>query len=530
MVFTLHRYIVRQLFRVFVLATVALTLMLSLGSILGPVQEYGVGPGQVIHLIGYFLPITLTFVLPMAALFSASLIYGRFAADNELDACRASGISLMTLIYPGLALAIIVATANLILSFHVMPAFVQRAEKSLKADAQQIIFRNIQRKGYYKPSDGQYLIYADRADSQNAVLSNVIITELKGDRIGRITTARKAKVKFLPHKRFNEVQITALDTHQIGLGDEGGFSAESLVLSKEFGSMMADDIKFKKIDMMKQIAADPILFYPIEKLARGVYGRFTAELLAQDIAEHCENEPNNFYRLRSGNGSVEFKAGSSVVNDNGEIELSGGIVLIDHTQNPARKFRCANGIIYVEGDQFAPTLTLELFNAKWKRADGLEILDRRPTFYGLLLPQTVSDAFKTEAILEAIKPDAIASELHNGPSEKLISLQEGMHRKILKTLIQIKAETHSRLVFGIGCLPLIMIGIGLGIAKKEGHLLTAFGVSAIPAAVLIVCIMMGKNIAKNPGSGIDSGLMLMWVGLGLLSLLAVVIYRKIMKN
>ena len=133
MIFTLQRYIFRELFRVFILATIGLTLILSLGGILQPVQEYGVGPRQVIHILLYFMPITLTFVLPMAALFASALTYGRFAGDNELDACRASGVSLATLVYPGLTLAILVAIANLILSFHVMPYFVHRAERSLKA-------------------------------------------------------------------------------------------------------------------------------------------------------------------------------------------------------------------------------------------------------------------------------------------------------------------------------------------------------------------------------------------------------------
>ena len=106
MVFTLHRYVLRELLKVFALAALALTLMLSLGSLLRPLQDYGVGPEQVIRLLGYFLPITLTFVLPIAALFAASLVYGRFASDNELDACRASGIGLWTLIYPGLVLGL----------------------------------------------------------------------------------------------------------------------------------------------------------------------------------------------------------------------------------------------------------------------------------------------------------------------------------------------------------------------------------------------------------------------------------------
>ena len=86
MVFTLHRYIFRELLRIFILATVALTLVLSLGGVLRPVQEYGVGPRQVVHLLFYFMPITLTFVLPMAALFASALAYGRFARHNQFDA------------------------------------------------------------------------------------------------------------------------------------------------------------------------------------------------------------------------------------------------------------------------------------------------------------------------------------------------------------------------------------------------------------------------------------------------------------
>jgi lipopolysaccharide export system permease protein len=195
MVFTLHRYILRELLKVFVPAAIALTLILSLGSILRPVQEYGVGPGQVVHLMGYFLPIVLTFVLPMAALFAAALVYGRFASDNELDACRASGISLLTLVYPGLALAIIVATANLILSFQVVPTFVHRAERSLKANAKQILFRNIQRKGFYGlPPESRYMIYADQANPKKNTLSGVIITEVKNNQIKEVITAERTKI------------------------------------------------------------------------------------------------------------------------------------------------------------------------------------------------------------------------------------------------------------------------------------------------------------------------------------------------
>ncbi len=544
MVFTLQRYIFRELFRVFLLASLALTLMLSLGSILRPVQEYGVGPGHVIHLLGYFLPITLTFVLPMAALFAASLVYGRFASDNELDACRASGISLLTLVYPGLALAIMVAIANLILSFHVMPAFVQRAEKSLKADAKQIIFRNIQRKGYYRASDGQYLIYADYADAESETLAGVVITEVKDGAIKKIISAETAQVNFNPHKRFNEVQITAFKTNQIGTDEDGWFSVEKMSVAQEFPSMMGDNIKFKKIDRIKQIAANPILFAPVEKLARQAYAQFTAELLAQDIVatigaagkdgQAVSNPDGQFYKLYSGTKVIDFTTDHCAAGADKQVLLSGNVTVVEYDSDSGdflRTLRCSRAALLIEGDELAPTLTLEMYTPRWQRPDGSQGLAAgRPRIRGLILPKTVTNYFKTDDILEAIHPETVSASLKAGPSGKLRAMQNSLAARIRKTLIEIKAEIHSRLVFGIGCVPLILIGIGLGIIQKGGHLLSAFGASSIPAAALIVFIMMGKNITKNQGAQVGSGVLLMWTGLILLSVLTVLLYRKLLKN
>jgi len=535
MVFTLHRYIFRETFKVFVLATVSLTLILSLGSILQPVQEYGVGPRQVVHLMGYFLPITLTFVLPMAALFAAALVYGRFASDNELDACRASGISLLTLVYPGVALAIMVAIANLILSFYVVPAFVQRAEKSLHADAKQILFRNVQRRGFYSlPPDDSYRIYADLADPERDSLSGVIVTEAKNAEIKRIITAENAKISFIPHDNFNEVQIRASNTYQMGGEDEGWFFIKGLLLSKEFPSLLGDDIKFKKIGEMKKIQADPMLFYPIAKLARETYAQFTTELLVQDISEKITEGKGSFYKLYSNDEFVEFTAGGcSSVSDEKKILLSGEIVVIESDVANRRLLRtlwAAKAFVHLEGDELAPTLTMEIYNPRWQDADGSEGLAQRHIIRGLIMPRSVTDKFTTTDVLKVISSASTAAALEGGPSAALVKMQDKLRSKIQITMAEIKAEKHSRLVFGTGCVTLIMIGIGLGIILKGGHLLSAFGASSVPAAALIVCIMMGRNITKNPGAQAGSGIVLMWAGLVILSVGAVALYRKLLKN
>ena len=77
---------------------------------------------------------------------------------------------------------------------------------------------------------------------------------------------------------------------------------------------------------------------------------------------------------------------------------------------------------------------------------------------------------------------------------------------------------------------MILIGIASGIILKGGHLLSAFGASSVPAGLLIVCIMTGKNVTKNPGSQTVSGTMIMWAALVILCVLAAVMYRKLLKN
>ncbi|MHC4738488.1 MAG: LptF/LptG family permease [Planctomycetota bacterium] len=539
MVFTLHRYIFREAFRVFVLATVALTLILSLGMVLRPVQDYGVGPRQVIHLMVYLLPITLTFVLPIAALFATTLVYGRFAADNELNACKASGISLLTLLYPGLALAIMVAIANLLLSFHVMPAFAQRVEKSFKDDAKKILFRNIQRRGFYD-LDGRFLIYADNANLENETLTGVVITKIKDSRIENVVLAERAKVRFNSNKRFNEVQITAQNIYQIGFDEEDWFDAESLSFSREFPPLMADSIKFKKIDEMKKIKVDLMRFYPIAKKTHEVYTQFAAELLAQDISGRIADNTDRFYALHSGEKFVEFTGAKCSALDDKKVELFGDVVIREYgsiivsnqvKRRLLRTLQCPRAVLYIEGEEFDPTVALEMYNPAWQMPNGNEgRVAGRPQIRGLILPKTVTDRFETRDILKAVSTASVASALPEGPSRKLASLQSELERKIMVSLLEIRAEVHSRLVFGIGCLAMILIGVGLGILKKEGHLLSAFGISAIPSAVLIACIMSGKQISKNTDANVGSGILLMWGGLFFLYFLAGFIYYRLLKN
>lgn len=539
--------------KVFVLAVLAMALILSLGSLLRPIQDYGVGPRQVLHLIGYFLPITLTFVLPMAALFAAALVYGRLANDNELDACRASGISLLTAVYPGLTLAILVAISTLVLSFYVVPIYVQRAESAIKADAKQILYRNLQRKGFYNLPDNRYRIYADVADPQNDELLGVVVVDSKNNEIRKIITTDRASVHFEPHKKFNEVDITIIAHNAYQIDSEGEAFTEWLPVSGQFSSLLADDVKFKKITEMKRIQSEPMQFYPIAKQANAIYSQIISELLAQDISAKIADgqdslrrgasQPDRFYKLQKKDKLVNFTADRCSAKGQNRIELSGEVTLLEYS-TPAEQLTCSwygNGaIIELSGhepgsfDDFASPhqqpfeLTMIIYNAHWQQSDSDKTggLAQRHIVRGLQLPSSVLSKISPDVLGTINSTNSILSQ----PSKLLESMQITLRRKITSTLAEIKAEIHSRLVLGIGCITLMLIGIALGIKFKGGHLLTAFGVSSVSAAALIVCIMAGKNITKNPDVQTLSGIILMWSGLAVLSALATAIYHRLLKT
>jgi lipopolysaccharide export LptBFGC system permease protein LptF len=540
MVFVLHRYVFRELLKILVPATVALTLIMSLLSILRPIQEYGIGPGQVMPILGYSLPITLTFVLPLSTLFAVALVYGRLASDNELDACKASGISLWTLVYPGLALAIIVAIINLILSFHVVPTYVQRGEAAIKADAKQILFRNIQRRGFYElPPKGKHIIYADQASVKNGMLYGVVVISLDKSRVSRITTAESASVKFSSHDKFNEVQLVVNRLYQVDADNEQWAYFERFPINHPFPSLLGDNIQFKKIGEMKKIEANPLEFYPIEQAARNSHAQLVIELLAHNISDKITDSNDTYYELFGEPNSIRFRADGCQANTNPDSEakelyLSGQVEVQQYdtdTGQPVQKWFCSEAILRAESDEFEMPIKMELYSPRWQRPDGTEGFAAGQRFIrGLLLPAELSHKLETHSVLHSAAPQASASILKTEPSPKLKYLQRILQSTIQEAMVDIKAEIHTRLALGVSCVPLILIGIALGIIFRGGHLLTAFGISAVPAMMLVVCLMMGKNVAKHEELSLTGGIMLIWFGFVLLSLLATGLYHKLLKN
>jgi lipopolysaccharide export system permease protein len=117
----LQKYILGELIRVFVLVVSVLTVLLVFIGAFTKASEDGLGPAEILQILPYLVPSLLPFTIPATMLLTVTLVYGRIAADHEVTAAKAAGISAMSLLMPSFVMGIVLSLASLLLTDQVIP-------------------------------------------------------------------------------------------------------------------------------------------------------------------------------------------------------------------------------------------------------------------------------------------------------------------------------------------------------------------------------------------------------------------------
>jgi lipopolysaccharide export LptBFGC system permease protein LptF len=132
----LQRYVMGEVLRAFTLALLTITSIFVLFMVMAEAARAGLTPFEILQLVPFITPTSLPYTIPVALLFSVTVVYGRLAADNEVIAVKTAGLSAMTLLMPSFMIGLALSLVLLRVSDDGIP----KATKQIK----KIIFSNVE--------------------------------------------------------------------------------------------------------------------------------------------------------------------------------------------------------------------------------------------------------------------------------------------------------------------------------------------------------------------------------------------------
>jgi lipopolysaccharide export LptBFGC system permease protein LptF len=553
---TLFWYIFGSLLKSFLMTTAGLAAMLSFAVLLRPLTENGLDFGQVCRLLLYSLPAVCAYSLPVSALFATTMVYGRFAADNEMTAMRASGISYLSprrfsIALPALVLGLVVAVSSLILLCFIVPAYSLKVEEVIYQNIAKVIANRIVQTHAldFENSDGQsFNVYADDAklvadDPKNPTLQRV---ELFGPAWMQYEYAPNSVPPTPIPKEFwmARTALVSIDRPRLSQPSEvnialtGGVKFPRVfsgnvqvgVGSSGFGpfeipSIISENVKFMNIARLAELAQDPGKSEEVQVIVRGL------RRMQQRQAYLAEIDAALNHKTADGTSSYQF-ASDTPESDVYEIgaqdafcDWDGSALRItSSTGDNDRKvwmrethgsqqtlFADAREIIVraqpnIDVAQISGpaaqrmNVSVELFNVELKTQDGLETpRGSFPRTFSVPMSEEVQ-AVDHKQLKDFVRDPVDDQYSVNRDIQKWVIPFTGdftLHHEQVRANNGARSELHGRASFALSCLSLVMVGCALGVTLRSGNFLNAFAASFVPALLCMTLIVSGQQTATH---------------------------------
>ncbi len=516
---TLQRYIFREMGRSFIMSAVALTAVLGLGGgVMNLIKLGSATPMQLLQLIGMILPVAAGFTLPIAALFSAAQTYGRLSADNEFVACRSGGINIHVLFIPCVLVSLVTGSMTFAFSNYLVPGMVRNLNEFVQSDIASMIQQRLNRPRGIS-LQGKMRIRADECivdpgDSSRIALGGITFVEGDADAWVRFGTADQVILQFV-----QDVETPYVSGEMLGLSyydrEKGQFmDTERLSIPvNNLPSLMPQEIKFLTLTELLHYWSEPTQWREVQEEFSKLRQLVGQKVLYDALVDEWIQKDKTI-NLSGEHGDCTFRTEAAArVVDQGGLEFS-GIKLEDRRDGEKRFYTAKRGLLELSrGDALGNRgIELQLFDVHV--SDGGREFDRANETVG---PYRIKGSI-IEKTMNFSTAD-LSNEAMEANPKSLLGRQLIQVSQVKRdTIHRITGTVHERIAFSASVLVLVILGAALGIIMRGSHVLTAFGISFIPFLCVIVTIVMGRQMAQNDSShGI--GLTLIWTGIVVVAVL-----------
>ncbi len=203
--------------------------------------------GLVAEAVGLLIPFVWAFALPMGMLTATLLIFGRFSADQELTAVRASGASLLSVISPILLLSLALCAVSAWVNMEVAPRC-RVAYTSLIFDLKvELSSAQLPENSFVKDFPG-YIVYVGKNRGGN--LQDVMVYQFENE-TNALRTVHAPRGKLVVDAPNKLINIHLYDARSVSLNEAraGQGSSEEVVFQLDLNPPQKGPRRPKLSDM-----------------------------------------------------------------------------------------------------------------------------------------------------------------------------------------------------------------------------------------------------------------------------------------
>ena len=222
----LRRYLLRQLVAPFLFGLGALTGVMLISQIakkFGALVGKGLPWGVIAEVFALSLPFIIAMTIPMAVLLAVLYAFSHLAADNEITAMRASGISVYQILRPVLAWGVLMAALNFVFVDQVLPRTNARLRGLLIDIGRKKPTLELREQVINEVPPSQYFLRAGRIDAATGRLKDVTIYDMGGETNRRIIYADSGRMAYSEGRTDLNLRLFDGSIHQYRPSDPLSF-------------------------------------------------------------------------------------------------------------------------------------------------------------------------------------------------------------------------------------------------------------------------------------------------------------------
>lgn len=540
MPWTLYRYILRDLLKVMALSTTVLVVVIGFAAAIKPLSDGMLGPWSLLKFVLFLMPTMLGFALPFSAAFSSTLVLSRFSADNEVTACRASGLSYWSILLPVFAVGLVLTAGMFFLSNWVVPRFYYLADREIERDMMRLLVNQVGKRQPVKWGD--LIIYADRADDSQKppqvpegapapyrmiVLEGAVVSRIdkKTGKVRQEGTAEAAYVYL--YRIFNQtwatMQLRNVMVYNAERNETGWFGVWEPP-GLEVPNLFRDKLQFLSWPDLKQLGQQPERFDRVRQRKRKLIESMANQVLIAEslrVLSAGRGDPKNRkagLELTGPDGAVRYVVWAPKAERVGDaIRLSGvegRPIHVEMVSNglASRTVSAETGVIHVESGDPEPE---PLFRVDLEKVEVFDVITN-----GKGAQRASMSLERSRWSREVMSPlgltpvrDLIEQSKAMGAGDKAVrTASDALTEEIYRLGRRIVARLHERAASASSCMLVLMLGATMSLLLRGTTPLAVYFWVFLLATLSVMVARSGENVATDRSGEMAVGLLVIWSG------------------